>query len=975
MQPPSFPRSHRRARAALLPTALLAAALLAPGAGAPHVSRQPFLPSAAATLTSRPGPAAGSPTGPVACLDLPVSSLLISPRSCWQEGPTTILIAGTSPSSPGSGAVVVVSGQGHSLAVVPQSGPVSIVAADGVAACTLAGGRYRLLDLADGRLGKGTTTSCQPLPALSGAPASSTLTAAPRSLSSAAGPAPGPSVSLTSSSTSTAGAVPPPESPSYYEYYSYLASCGPGATTSCPIYVQGQDTYSPSPPGLVILDFGAPCYVVDAQNVYGTQMFGGGVCVPDSQIKELAGEWISGYESDHGAGTPSLALGIGTSNSLTGVDPGYTLTNSQLQVTGQDWYQQVVAATNTSQLAAPLVIWGASDMEQSNDGNWYGGLPTVSWVSGYANASPARYTCSLAQPGFLVDYGDDILGGSGSGDGWTVSQVYQVAWGIPVACAVPEIYVPQNATEWQALSSWGAQNAPSSGAIAFTGVMTTTESGYNTPTEGWDQLAQATGQSPQALTNIGWALQGQPPQVSLVTPNQGPATGGTAVTISGSNLLGAQQVYFGGNPAASFTVVSASEVTATAPAGAPGFVDVAVETALGASSVQGTDGFVYLGPAAYHPLQPARIEDTRPGSGLPGSGEAPGPGAVLTVQAAGAGGVPASGATAVLVNLTVTAPTAPGYVVAYPTGVATPLASTMDFQAGDSKANLAVVTLGRGGQFSVYNSSGTTQVVVDVEGWYGPTGSGGDLFNPVSPQRIVDTRPGSGHPYAGETLGPGQTLTVQVAGQGGIPSTGADAVVMNVTATDATAASFLTMYPAGAAQPFASNLNFNAGQTVANQVVLPLGAGGAVTVYNDQGSVDLIVDVAGWYGAGGLAFHPLGPGRVVDTRPGSGEPYSGQTLQPRQSLTVQLAGLAGLPATGVSALAVNVTVTDTAAAGDLQVGPGGQPLPDTSEVNWSPGQTTENLVIVGAGSSGSLTFYDGSSGTVDLVVDVYGWYG
>jgi hypothetical protein len=82
-----------------------------------------------------------------------------------------------------------------------------------------------------------------------------------------------------------------------------------------------------------------------------------------------------------------------------------------------------------------------------------------------------------------------------------------------------------------------------------------------------------------------------------------------------------------------------------------------------------------------------------------------------------------------------------------------------------------------------------------------------------------------------------------------------------------------------------------------------------------------------------------------------------------------------LPTSGISALAVNVTVTDTAAAGDLQVGPGGQPLPDTSEVNWAPGQTTENLVIVEAGSSGSLTFYDGSSGTVDLVVDVYGWYG
>ena len=966
MQPPSSPSRRPGARAALLPLALLAAALLAP-AGAPSAARQHPSPPAMTSLTSQSAP--GVAAGPVPCLDLPMSSALITPGSCWQVGPTTMVIAGSSPSSPGSGAVAVVSGQAQSLQVVPQSGPVSVVAADGLAACTVAGGRYRLLDLTDGRLGAAAATSCRQLPAPSGA-AGSLSGPAP-----ATGSAPGAPVSLTSYSTSSA-AVPPSASPSYYEYYSYLASCGSGATTGCPIYVQGQDTYPPSPAGLEILDFGAPCYVVNAQNVYGTQMFGGGVCVPDSQIAALVGKWISGYESDHGPGTPTLTLGVGTSNSLTGVDPGYTLTDAQMQVTGQDWYLQVVGAINTSQLAAPVTMWGASDMEQSSSGNWYGGTPTVAWVQGFAAASSARYTCSLSQTGFLADYGDDVLGGTGSADGWTVSQVYQVAWGIPVACAVPEIYYSGIASEWESLSQWGAQNEPSTGAIIFTGVMTESGGGY-TPTEGWDQLEQATGQSPPipTLTNIGTSLQGQPPQVSLVTPSQGPASGGTSVTITGSNFLGAQQVFFGGNPAASFTVVSAGEVTATAPAGAPGFVDVSVETALGASSAQGTDGFVYLDPAAYHPLQPARIEDTRPGSGLPGSGAAPGPGGVLDVQAAGAGGVPQTGATAVLVNLTVVGPTAPGYVVAYPAGVATPLASTVDFQAGDTKANLAVVTLGRGGQFSVYNSAGTTQVVVDVEGWYGPTGSGGDLFNPVPPQRIADTRPGSGHPYAGQTLGPGGALTVQVAGAGGIPATGVDAVVMNVTATDATSSSFLTLYPAGAARPLASNLNFTAGQTVANQVVMPLGAGGAVTVYNAQGSVDVIVDVAGWYGSGGLAFHPLGPARAMDTRPGSGEPYAGQTLQPGQSLTVQLAGLAGLPTSGISALAVNVTVTDTAAAGDLQVGPGGQPLPDTSEVNWAPGQTTENLVIVEAGSSGSLTFYDGSSGTADLVVDVYGWYG
>jgi hypothetical protein len=397
---------------------------------------------------------------------------------------------------------------------------------------------------------------------------------------------------------------------------------------------------------------------------------------------------------------------------------------------------------------------------------------------------------------------------------------------------------------------------------------------------------------------------------------------------------------------------------------------------LGASPAQGLDGFIYSADASYIPLVPARIEDTRPGSGLPGSGQAPGPGGTITVQVAGQGGVPASGAQAVLVHLTVTDPTSAGYVTAYPAGVPVPLASTIDFQAGVTKANLALVTLGRGGAISLFNAYGTTQLVVDVEGWYSSSSSSqGGLLNSVYPQRIVDTRPKSGHPYAGQALGPGQSLTVQVAGVGGIPSSGALAVVMNLTETDATQPSFLTVYPAGSAQPEASNINFLAGQTSANQVVMELGTGGQVTIYNHSGTVDVILDVAGWYGATGSPLQTVVPARAVDTRPGSGLPYEGQTLGPDQQLTVDLAGLAGVPASGATAVAINVTVTNTTAAGALMVGPGGQPLPDTSEVNWSKGQTVENLVILASGTDTSITFYNRSLGSADLVVDVYGWYG
>ena len=213
----------------------------------------------------------------------------------------------------------------------------------------------------------------------------------------------------------------------------------------------------------------------------------------------------------------------------------------------------------------------ASDIEQSSSGNWYPGTPTVAWVQGYASASPARYSCSLATSGFLADYGDDVLGGSGSADGWTVSQVYQVSWGIPVACALPEIYYSGMASEWQALSQWGAQNT-STGAIAFTGVMTEAVSGTFSPAQGWQQLESATSQSPPiaGLTEIGTSLQGQPPQVTGVQPSSGPLAGGTQVTIGGANLLGATQVYFGANPATGFQVQSAGAITATVPPGRAG---------------------------------------------------------------------------------------------------------------------------------------------------------------------------------------------------------------------------------------------------------------------------------------------------------------------------------------------------------------------------------------------------------------------
>jgi hypothetical protein len=136
-----------------------------------------------------------------------------------------------------------------------------------------------------------------------------------------------------------------------------------------------------------------------------------------------------------------------------------------------------------------------------------------------------------------------------------------------------------------------------------------------------------------------------------------------------------------------------------------------------------------------------------------------------------------------------------------------------------------------------------------VGGWFVDAASNpsatGVAFNGLTPKRILDTRTAKG------PVGAGGTITVQVAAQGGVPPmtspTPPAAVVLNVTVTNTTAASYLTVWPDGSARPTASDLNWVAGQTVPNLVVVKLGANGMVDVYNLAGSTEVVIDVVGWY--------------------------------------------------------------------------------------------------------------------------------
>ncbi len=238
------------------------------------------------------------------------------------------------------------------------------------------------------------------------------------------------------------------------------------------------------------------------------------------------------------------------------------------------------------------------------------------------------------------------------------------------------------------------------------------------------------------------------------------------------------------------------------------------------------------GGAALVPLPPSRLLDTRIG-GVP-----LGPNGVYDLPVTGVGGVPVFGPSAVVLNVTVTQPTAGGFVTVWPTGAGRPGTSLLNFQPGNTVPNLVLAKVGANGRVSIFNSSGNTHIIVDVMGYFVPDGASGQVVV-ANPVRLLDTR-NTGGPLASTEVRP---LVVTV---GSVPPT-AKAVVLNVTVTQPTGGGYLTVFPNGVARPTASNLNFVAGQTVPNQVIAAVGTGGAINLFNYGGRTHVIVDLMGWY--------------------------------------------------------------------------------------------------------------------------------
>jgi hypothetical protein len=280
----------------------------------------------------------------------------------------------------------------------------------------------------------------------------------------------------------------------------------------------------------------------------------------------------------------------------------------------------------------------------------------------------------------------------------------------------------------------------------------------------------------------------------------------------------------------------------------------------------------------YNPVTPSRLADTRCNetsppayitssycASLPSTNSkltTLGTGQIENVTVTGVGGIPSSGVSAVVLNLTAIDPTHAGYLTVFPTGATKAVVSTVDFNEGETVANRVIVKVGSNGQISIYNFLGNTNFTIDVSGYYTDGSSGsqtGSLFNPVAPARILDTRcsttpqpsycSSENLPGANATLTAipgGGSIAVQVTGEANIP-TNATAVVGNLTATDSTGSGYLTVY-AGSTAPTTSDVNFSTESDSPNMVISELNSSGGLDIANGGGHrVDVLFDVSGYF--------------------------------------------------------------------------------------------------------------------------------
>jgi hypothetical protein len=399
---------------------------------------------------------------------------------------------------------------------------------------------------------------------------------------------------------------------------------------------------------------------------------------------------------------------------------------------------------------------------------------------------------------------------------------------------------------------------------------------------------------------------------------------------------------------------------------------------------------------SFHPTAPTRILDTRKPLGFWGpvpSGDgrqwSPDPitrrlsAANHDLQVTGQYGIPASGVSAVLLNVTAVSAgmPSPGWMSLGPKPPrvgdifndqasygAFATTSNLNIETADPVPNLVLARVGAGGKIRISNLLGPTHVIADVAGWFGTGGAhtNGAGFEGVVPARVMDSRLGVGGPQA--RFAQGESRSIAVRGVAGVPRN-AESVVVNITSVGSSHNGWVAAYPDGTALPEASNLNMTAGSVRANSAVVKIGANGAIRVFVAETDTDIVVDVLGSFGPYGGKVTAITPERFVDSRTGVGTERG--KFAPYQMRSVQIAGRGSVPA-GATAVIANVTATNPSSMGYLTAWPAGNEQPVASNLNFAPGQSVPNLVMLKIGAGGQVSIFN-ELGTTDVIVDVMGF--
>ncbi len=378
--------------------------------------------------------------------------------------------------------------------------------------------------------------------------------------------------------------------------------------------------------------------------------------------------------------------------------------------------------------------------------------------------------------------------------------------------------------------------------------------------------------------------------------------------------------------------------------------------------------------AAYRPVAPNRLVNTTTGLG----------GGVLAtntariVQVTGKAGIPASGVTAVTLNVAVTRPTAAGNLTVYREGSTRPATPSVAFSASQTASGLVQVAVGSTGKIAIYNgSAGSSHVMVDVLGWFTTPEearkSVAGTFTPLNPAVIYDTR------KAKVPLAAGSTTTVPVLGTGGVPPTGVGSVVVNLVGSGSSAAGSMVTY-AGTTRPGTASLHFAAKQNVANRAVVPVGSDGSIRIHTSAAS-HLAVEVAGWYASttatvpGAYYVPATTPKRVADSRSGGVAPDTAWGAGVARN--VQLTGRGGVPAATASPAPVAVVYGLSGfrgtVASSLTAYPTGTARPAVRDVMFPVTKAARNLTFAKLGTGGMTTIYN-AAGSAHVSMDVFGWY-